>query len=38
MAIKMDSDVRGMNEIPRQKWKDIIQVLGNVVLLVEDER
>ena len=37
MAIKMDGDVRGMNEIPRQKWKDIIQGLANVELLVEDE-
>ena len=32
MAIKMDGVVRGMNETPRQKRKDIVQGLDNVVL------
>jgi hypothetical protein len=38
MAIKMDGDVRGMNEIPRQKRKEIIRGLDNVMLLAENER
>jgi hypothetical protein len=38
MAIKMKGDVRGMGETPRQKRKEIIHGLDNVVLLAENER
>ena len=38
MAIKTDGDIRGMSEIPRQKRKEVVHGLDNVVLLAESER
>jgi hypothetical protein len=38
IVIKMDGDARGVNEIPKQKRKEIIHGLDNVVLLAENER
>jgi hypothetical protein len=38
MEITMDGDVRGMNRIPRQTRKEIIQGRDNVVLLTENGR
>jgi len=34
----MNGDERGMNEIPKQKRKEFIHGLYNVVLLAENER